>query len=43
MATVPGKMKTIETVKGKYHPQTLASLPRGKALKLSGRIRCGRA
>jgi hypothetical protein len=43
MATVPGKMKTIETVKGKYHPRALASLSRGKALKLNGRIRRGRA
>jgi hypothetical protein len=43
MATVPGKMKTIETVKGNYRPRTLASLLRGKALKLNGRIRRGRA
>jgi len=38
MAAVPGKLKFIETVKGKYRPRTLASLSRGKALKLSGRI-----
>ena len=43
MATVLGKLKTIETVKGKYHPRTLVSLSRGKALKLSGWIRRGRA
>lgn len=43
MAAAPGKLKTIETVKGKYHPRTLASLSRGKALKLNGRIRRGRA
>ena len=43
MATVPGKLKTIETVKGKYRPGTLASLSRGKALKLNGRIRRGHA
>ncbi len=43
MTTVPGKLKTIETVKGKYRPRTLVSLLRGKALKLSGRIRRGRA
>ena len=43
MATVRGKLKTIETVKGKYHPRTLTSLSRGKALRLNGRIRRGRA
>jgi len=43
MAAVPGKLKTIETVKGKYRPRTLVSLSRGKALKLSGRIHRGRA
>jgi hypothetical protein len=43
MAAVKGKLKTIQTLKGKYIPQLLISLPRGKALKLNGRIRRGRA
>jgi len=42
MAAVPGKLKAIETITGKYKPKTLASLSRGKALKLNGRIRRGR-
>jgi hypothetical protein len=43
MAAIIGKLKIIETVEGKYRPRTLVSLLRGKALKLTGRIRRGRA
>jgi hypothetical protein len=43
MATRNGKLKTISTITGQRRPETLMSMNRGQALKLSGRIRRGRA
>ena len=43
MATHNGKLKTITTITGQRRPETLVSMNRGQALKLSGRIRRGRA
>jgi hypothetical protein len=43
MATHSGKLKPITTITGQRRPETLVSMNRGQALKLSGRIRCGRA
>ncbi len=43
MATHSGKLKPISTITGQRCPETLMSMNRGQALKLSGRIRRGRA
>jgi hypothetical protein len=43
MATQNGKLKTITTITGQRRPETLVSMNRGRALKISGRIRRGRA
>jgi hypothetical protein len=43
MATHSGKLKPITTNTGQRRPETLVSMNRGQALKLSGRIRRGRA
>ncbi len=43
MATQNGKLKAITTIIGQRRPETLVSMNRGRALKLSGRIRRGRA
>lgn len=43
MAAVKGKLKTIQTLEGKYIPQLLKPLLRGKAHKLNGKIHRGRA
>ena len=43
MATHSGKLKPITTITGQRSPETLMSMNRGQALKLSGRIRRGRA
>ena len=43
MATRNGNLKTVTTITGQRRPETLVSMKRGQALKLSGRIRRGRA
>ena len=43
MATQNGKLKTVTTITGQRRPEMLLSMNRGQALKLSGRIRRGRA
>jgi hypothetical protein len=43
MATHSGKLKPTTTITGQRRPETLVSMNRGQALKLSGRIRRGRA
>lgn len=43
MATHGGKLKPITTITGQRRPETLVSMNRGQVLKLSGRIRRGRA
>ena len=43
MATQSGNLKPITTITGQRRPGTLLSMNRGQALKLSGRIRRGRA
>jgi len=43
MATHSGILKTVTTITGQRRPETLVSMNRGQALKLSGRIRRGRA
>ncbi len=43
MATHRGKLKPISTITGQRRPETLVFMNRGQALKLSGRIRRGRA
>jgi len=43
MATQSGKIKTVTTITGQRRPETLVSMNRGPALKLSGRIHRGRA
>ncbi|HXK67696.1 MAG TPA: hypothetical protein PLD04_05085 [Thermoanaerobaculia bacterium] len=43
MATHSGKLKPITTITGQRRPETLVSMNRGQALKLSGRILRGRA
>ena len=43
MATHSGNLKPITTITGQRRPETLVSMNRGQALKLSGRIRRGRA
>ncbi|HHE9810690.1 TPA: hypothetical protein ACPHJK_002099 [Enterobacter cloacae] len=43
MATRNGKLKTVTTITGQRRPETLVPMNRGRALKLSGRIRRGRA
>lgn len=43
MATQSGKLKTVTTISGQRRPEAVLSMNRGQALKLSGRIRRGRA
>jgi len=43
MAVVKGQIKTTTPVKGQRVPQPLANLNKGKAFKMTGRIRRGRA
>lgn len=43
MATHSGNLKPITTITGQRRPATLLSMNRGRALKLCGRIRRGRA
>lgn len=43
MAMHSGKLKPITTITGQRSPETLMSMNRGRALKISGRIRRGRA
>ena len=43
MATHSGKLKIVTTITGQRRLATLLSMNRGRALKLSGRIRRGRA
>jgi len=43
MATHSGKLKFVTTITGQRRPATLLSMNRGRALKLCGRIRRGRA
>ena len=43
MAAHSGKLKFVTTITGQRRPETLVPMNRGQALKLSGRIRRGRA
>lgn len=43
MVTHSGKLKAVTRITGQRRPETLVSMNRGQALKLSGRIRRGRA
>ena len=43
MATHSGKLKTVTTITGQRRPETLVSINRGRALKLSRKIRRGPA
>lgn len=43
MAVVKGQIKNTTPVKGRHVPQPLANLNKGKAFKITERIRRGRA